>query len=295
MKPKDLVFLVIVACIGRSILLAQGSSVCKQRIVYNWTYHGYGSSPDISTKDNQVVRACDHNPVYPCWNFCTCGTSGVREVQVIGSSYNDFAELRIDGTIVPGMCTVDDICTRPHVNKTTVTADPENCAIGNGICGIVIFFLCAVIFCCILEKIPCIRKVMRPYCHDRIPWGRDNSSELPTSTPQSDAQFRSGARVSNLPDRSLLHPPLPEQLNKDTSASQLPPEGQEETQLHAERRGTGPTTLASFQRTTGNSQSKRSSQPPLPAATNDTQSSEDKEPTDGERVGPPTEETCTAC
>jgi hypothetical protein len=45
----------------------------------------------------------------------------------------------------------------------------------------------------------------------------------------------------------------------------LPPEGQEETQLHAERRGTGPTTLASFQRTTGNSQSKRSSQPPLPA------------------------------
>ena len=27
--------------------------------------------------------------------------------------------------------------------------------------------------------------------------------------------------VSNLPDRSLSHPPLPEQLNKDTSASQV--------------------------------------------------------------------------
>ena len=71
--------------------------------MYNRTYHStYGSSPDIKAKDNKVVRRCDHNPFYPCWNYCTCGTSGVWEVQVIGTSYDDFAQLSIDGKI--GKC-----------------------------------------------------------------------------------------------------------------------------------------------------------------------------------------------
>jgi hypothetical protein len=54
---------------------------------------------------------------------------------------------------------------------------------------------------------------------------------------------------------------------------------------------------SSFQRTTGSLQSLTdSSEPPLPAArSDDTQLPRDQEPTDGERVGPPTEETCTAC
>jgi hypothetical protein len=108
----------------------------------------------------------------------------VGELRIIGRSYDDFARLRIDGTIVPGICTVDDICTCPNNTNT------ENCAIGYGILGIVVFFLSAVIFCCALEKIPCVHKVMRSYCYNRIPWG---CSDLPTSTQLSDTQLESGS------------------------------------------------------------------------------------------------------
>lgn len=280
MKPKHLVSLALLACIGRSTWASQGSSVCKQQIMYNRTYHStYGSSPDIKAKDNKVVRRCDHNPVYPCWNYCTCGTSGVWEVQVIGTSYDDFAQLSIDGKIVPGLCAVDDICTCPCDNNKTT--DPQSCAIG---CGVVISILIAIIVCCTLLNIPYIRNRVGSYCHDRIPWRRDNCGCLPTSNPSSDAQHPSGSEVSNFQDRSLSHPPLPGQ--QITESSQLP-EGVEETQP---RRRTGPT--ASFQRTTGNSDS---SEPPLPAAmTDDTQLSGDQEPTDEERVEPPTEVTGAA-
>jgi hypothetical protein len=167
----------------------------------------------------------------------------VGELRIIGRSYDDFARLRIDGTIVPGICTVDDICTCPNNTNT------ENCAIGYGILGIVVFFLSAVIFCCALEKIPCVHKVMRSYCYNRIPWG---CSDLPTSTQLSDTQLESGSDSTEFQDHSLSHPPVLVQ----PSAKKLP-EGVEETQS---RRRHGP--ACSFQRTTGNLDSCK---PPLSA------------------------------